>query len=50
MEFNCWLDSKQQEKFLRDVKRDTTIPFTAENIKGALENFFMSRKNCSMSP
>ncbi len=44
MEFNRWLDSKQQEKFLRDVERDSTIPFTAENIKGTLENVFMSRK------
>jgi hypothetical protein len=44
MEFDRWLDSKQQEKFLRDVERDSTIPFTAENIKGTLENVFMSRK------
>ncbi len=44
MEFNRWLDSKQQEKLLRDVERDSTIPFTAENIKGTLENVFMSRK------
>lgn len=44
MEFDRWLDSKQQEKFLRDVQRDSTIPFTAENIKNTLENVFMSRK------
>lgn len=44
MEFHRWLDSKQQERFLRDVERDSTIPFTAENIKATLENVFMSRK------
>jgi hypothetical protein len=44
MEFDKWLDSKQQDKFLRDVQRDSTIPFTAENIKATLENVFMSRK------
>jgi hypothetical protein len=44
MEFQRWLDSKQQEKFMRDVQRESTIPFTAENIKGTLENVFMSRK------
>jgi hypothetical protein len=27
-----------------DVERDSTIPFTAENIKNTLENVFMSRK------
>jgi hypothetical protein len=44
MEFNRWLDSKQQERFMRDVERDSTIPFTAENIKATLENVFLSRK------
>jgi hypothetical protein len=44
MEFGKWLDSKQQERFMRDVERDSTIPFTAENIKATLENVFMSRK------
>lgn len=44
MDFNRWLDSKQQEKFLRDIERDATIPFTADNIKGTLENVFLSRK------
>jgi hypothetical protein len=44
MEFNRWLDSKQQGRFLRDVERDSTIPFTAANIKSTLENVFMSRK------
>ena len=44
MEFGRWLDCKQQERFMRDVERDSTIPFTAENIKSTLENVFMSRK------
>ena len=44
MEFNRWLDSKQQDNFMRDVERDSTIPFTADNIKSTLENVFMSRK------
>lgn len=44
MEFERWLDSKQQDKFLRDVERDSTIPFTAENIRATLENVFQSRK------
>jgi hypothetical protein len=44
MEFNRWLDSKQQERFMRDVERDSTIPFTAQNIKATLENVFLSRK------
>ncbi len=44
MEFSRWLDSKQQERFMRDVERESTIPFTAENIRGTLENVFLSRK------
>lgn len=44
MEFNKWLDSKQQERFMRDVERDSTIPFTADNIKETLHNVFLSRK------
>jgi hypothetical protein len=44
MEFNRWLDSKQQESFMRDVQRDSTIPFTAENIRATLDNVFLSRK------
>jgi hypothetical protein len=43
MEFNKWLDSKQQERFMRDVERDSTIPFTADNIKATLENVFLAR-------
>jgi hypothetical protein len=44
MEFNRWLDSKQQESFMRDVQRDSTIPFTAANIRATLDNVFCSRK------
>ncbi len=44
MEFHRWLDSKQQERFMRDVERDSTIPFTAANIRDTLDNVFMSRK------
>jgi uncharacterized Zn finger protein (UPF0148 family) len=44
MEFSRWLDSKQQETFLRDAQRDSTIPFTADNIRSTLENVFQSRK------
>ena len=44
MEFGRWLDSKQQERFMRDVERESVIPFTAENILATLENVFMSRK------
>jgi hypothetical protein len=43
MEFHRWLDSKQQEKFMRDVQRESTIPFTADNIRSTLENVFQSR-------
>lgn len=44
MEFNRWLDSKQQDVFMRDVERDSTIPFTAANIRSTLDNVFQSRK------
>lgn len=43
MEFGRWLDSKQQDTFMRDVQRDSTIPFTAQNIRGTLDNVFCSR-------
>jgi hypothetical protein len=43
MEFNKWLDSKQQERFMRDVERESTVPFTADNIRGTLENVFLAR-------
>lgn len=42
-EFTKWLDSKQSEELMRDVER-TTIAFTAENIKGTLENIFLQRQ------
>jgi hypothetical protein len=44
MEFGRWLDSKQQDTFMRDVQRDSTIPFTASNIRSTLDNVFQSRK------
>jgi hypothetical protein len=44
MEFGRWLDSKQQEVFMRDVQRDATIPFTGDNIRNTLHNVFGSRK------
>lgn len=44
MQFHKWLDSKQREQFLRDVQRDANIPFTADNIKGTLENVISQRK------
>jgi len=44
MEFGRWLDSKQQDVFMRDVQRDSTIPFTADNIRTTLDNVFRSRK------
>lgn len=44
MQFHKWLDSKQQAQFLRDVQKDATIPFTADNIKGTLENIVSQRK------
>jgi hypothetical protein len=44
MEFDKLLDSKQHDKMMRDVQRDSTIPFTAANIRNTLENVFMSRK------
>jgi Domain of unknown function (DUF4942) len=43
MEFHRWLDKKQREELLRDVERNSNIPFTAENIKGTLENVFQQR-------
>lgn len=43
MEFRKWLDKKQTEEFVRDIERNGNIPFTAENIKGTLENVFAQR-------
>ena len=43
MEFNKWLDSKQQESLLRDVQKDSAVPFTAANIHSTLENVVAMR-------
>ncbi len=42
-EFRRWLDKKQVAEFVRDIERSGDVPFTAENIKGTLENVFMQR-------
>jgi len=44
MEFHKWLDKKQTEEMLRDIERDSNIPFTAVNIKATLENIFLQRR------
>jgi hypothetical protein len=44
VEFHRWLDSKQEDRFMRDVERDSTIPFTAQNIRATLQNVFEARK------
>jgi len=44
MEFHKWLDQKQRNEFVRDIDRNGNIPFTKENIKGTLENVFLSRQ------
>ncbi len=43
MQFHKWLDHKQTEELSRDVERNSSIPFTAENIKGTLENVMLNR-------
>ena len=43
MEFRKWLDKKQTEEFLRDVERNGKVPFTADNIKGTLQNVVLQR-------
>lgn len=43
-EFRKWLDKKQADEFHRDIERHGNIPFTAANIKGTLENVFLSRQ------
>ena len=43
-EFTKWLDSKQTDELMRDVERNSTIAFNAENIKGTLENVFLQRR------
>jgi hypothetical protein len=44
MEFTKWLDSQQTDDMLRDLERDSTIPFTSKNVKGTLTNIFLQRK------
>lgn len=44
MEFQKWLDSKQTEQLMRDVEQSSALAFTAENVKGTLENIFLSRR------
>jgi hypothetical protein len=44
MEFGRWLDKQQTDQFYRDIEREANIPFTAENIRGTLENIFENRK------
>lgn len=43
MEFHKHLDQKQRNELLREVDRNGNIPFTAENIKGTLQNVFSQR-------
>ena len=43
MDFHRWLDKKQREEFMTEVARNSTIPFTAANIKGTAENVFLQR-------
>lgn len=43
MEFRKWLDKKQTDEFLRDVQQNSNIPFTADNIRGTLENVILQR-------
>lgn len=42
-EFERWLDKKQTAEFIRDIERSGDVPFTADNIKGTLENVFEQR-------
>ena len=44
VEFTKWLDTKQTEELLRDLERNSTVAFTSENIKGTLNNIFLSRQ------
>ena len=43
MQFHRWLDKKQRDSFIRDIERDSSIPFTADNIKGTLKNILSQR-------
>ena len=44
MGFRKWLDKKQTDKMLSDVSRNGHFPFTADNIKGTLENVMLQRR------
>ena len=44
MDFRKWLDTKQTEELLQDLERDSTVPFTTQNINGPLSNIFQQRK------
>ena len=44
MDFHKWLDRKQTEELISDVSRHGHFPFTAENIKGTLENVIAQRR------
>ena len=44
MDFHKWLDKKQTDEMISDVSRSGHFPFTAENIKGTLENVVLQRK------
>ena len=43
MDFRKWLDKKQTDEMISDVSRRGHFPFTAENIKGTLENVILQR-------
>lgn len=43
MHFDRWLDKKQREAMLREIATSSDIPFTAENIRGTLDNIVASR-------
>ena len=44
MHFHRWLDKQQSEQLIRDVSQGAHFPFTAENIKGTLENVLLQRR------
>jgi hypothetical protein len=44
MHFHRWLDKKQTDELIRDVSQHGHFPFTAENIKGTLENVLLMRR------
>jgi hypothetical protein len=42
-QFTRILDKKQREQFIRDIETNSNIPFTADNIRGTLENLYLQR-------